>query len=170
MRNATEETRRMASTAAGATADAARAGADLLQRNLEAAQQAWEASSRMASQMLELSVDQCARTTGVAGREARTATRQASHGFQESTAVLANGMQDVSREWLDLSMRTLQKSVNDFDALAKCRTVPEILVAQTKMFREHLDDFVQSTRRTAELLVRTGEHAARKTSETTTAS
>ena len=180
MRNAAEETGRVASTAAGATAEAARAGVDLMQRNLETAQSAWEVSSRMTSELIERSMGQFARTTGISGRttgisghDAKTATRQASHGFQgleESAAVLATGMQDVSREWLDLCQKTLQKTVGNLDRLRKCRNAPEMLAAQTEIFRDNLEELVQSTRRMAELFAQTAERATRKTSEAATSS
>jgi hypothetical protein len=73
MRNATEGTGRLGSTVAGATTEAARAGADLLQRNLETAQRAWEASSQMTSQLLERSMGQFAGTAGISGAEGKTA-------------------------------------------------------------------------------------------------
>jgi len=173
MRNATEGTGRLGSTVAGATTEAARAGADLLQRNLETAQRAWEASSQMTSQLLERSVGQFAGTAGISGAEGKTAAWNASHGLQgmaNSVTALANGMQNVSREWLDLSQKTLQKTAHDFERLSKCRNGPEMLTIQTDIFRDRLDDFVQTTQRIAEIFVQTAEQATRKTTETASSS
>lgn len=173
MRKAAEETGRIASTAAGATADATRVGVDLVQRNLETAQAAWEASSQMASQLIERSMGQFARTTGISGQEATTATRQASRGFQEmaeSATVLAHGMQGISREWLGSSQKMLQKTADNLDRLTKCRNAPEMLAVQTDIFRDHLEEFVQCSRRVAELFVQTAEQATRKASEAATSS
>src|SRR5438046_1619851 len=112
LRNAEEETARTASTAGNAAVDVARTGADLMQRNMEAAQQAWEASSQMARQFVERSMGQFASTAAQGG----TTTRGASQGFEgmlDSATALASGMQQLSREWLDFSQRTLQKSVDN---------------------------------------------------------
>jgi hypothetical protein len=173
MRKAEEETGRMASTTARASAQALRAGADLMQRNLETAHQAWQANSQMAAQLIERSMGQFARTTGVSGKETQTATRQVSDGLEgmvQSATVLASGMQSVSREWIEFSQKSLQKSVDDLDALTKCRSAPEVLATQADLFRGYLEHFVQRTRRMAELFVQTAEEAARKTSESDTAS
>jgi hypothetical protein len=168
MRNAAEETGRAASTAANATAEALRASADLVQRNLETAQLAWETGSQMASQLVERSMGQFGRTTGISGDDAKTAARQASHGLQgmtESATLLASGLHNVSREWLEFSQAALQKNADHLDRLTKCRNAPEIVAAQTDIFRNQLEDFIHSTRRTAELFVQSAEQAARKTSE-----
>jgi hypothetical protein len=172
VRRAEEETGRMASTTAGAPAQALRASANLMQRNLETAHQAWQANSQMAAQLIERTMGQFARTTGIAGKETQTATRQVSDGLEgmvQSATLLASGMQNISREWIEFSQKSLQKSVDDLDALTKCRSGPELLATQTDVCRDHLEHFVQSARRTAELFVQTAEEAARRTNETASA-
>jgi hypothetical protein len=172
VRRAEEETGRMASTTAGATAQALRASANLMRRNLETAHQAWQANSQMAAQLIERTMGQFVRTTGIAGKQTQTATRQVSDGLEgmvQSATLLASGMQNISREWIEFSQKSLQKSVDDLDALTKCRSGPELLATQTDVCRDHLEHFVQSARRTAELFVQTAEEAARRTNETASA-
>jgi hypothetical protein len=168
MRTAADKTTRIAATTTDAAIESARVGADLMQRNFEMARQTWELGGEMARSLVEGSMGQFAR---VSAGEGETATGRASRsveGTRQSATALASGMQVISREWLDLSQRTLQKSVDDLDALAKCRNAPELLAVQSEVIRDRVDDFVDSTCRMAEQLIKTAEKAVRKANETAT--
>jgi hypothetical protein len=146
-------------------ADVTRAGVELVQRNLETAQQAWQANNQLASQLIERSTGQFARTAGMSGEDIGNAARQTSEGFQgiaASATVLVGSMQNISREWFDLCQKMTQKSADNLERLAQCRTAPEMLAAKTDILRDHVEGFVQSARRMSEVFVQTADRAERK--------
>src|SRR5262249_20149941 len=114
------------------------------------------------------SVGEFGRTIGMSRMQGETANRPSQQGFEgalDAATAFANGMQQVWREWLDFSQKTLQKNVHGLDALTKCRNGGGMVAIQTDMVRDHFEDFVQTARRTTELIVKTNERSARKASE-----
>jgi hypothetical protein len=167
-RKMAEETSRAARTAADAGASASRAGADMVQRNTETVQQAWETGSKMAGQLTERSMERFARAFGVTGESAQQATEASSRNLESivhSATILAGGLQSISREWLDFARKRVEQNMHRFDALATSRTPQEILAAQSDLMRDNLEDFVQSTRRVAEISMQMADEAARRMSD-----
>jgi len=167
-RKATEETSRAARAAADAGAGAARAGADLFQRNAETMQEAWRSGSKMASQLTEQSVQGFARAFGMSGERAEQAAAQSSRNmecFVQSGTVIAGAMQNISREMIDFTRKRVEQNLQRVDALANCRTPQEILAAQSDLFRDNLEDFVQSMRRISEISAEMADEAARRMSD-----
>jgi phasin family protein len=164
-RKMAEETSRAARTAADVGANAARAGADIFERNAETVQQAWQSGTEMASRLTERSMEQFARAFGISGENTQHATRQSSRNLEsilQSGTILANGMQNISREWVDFARKRMQQNLNHADALANCRTPQELLAAQSDLVRDNLEDFVQSTRRIAEISMQVADEAVRR--------
>ena len=92
---------RSVQTAAAASEHAARAGADIMQRGTEIAQQAWDTGSKIAAQLTEQSANQFAGALGLSGEEAQQTAQQSSRNMDAiigSTAAIAEGMQNISRE------------------------------------------------------------------------
>jgi phasin family protein len=171
-RKMAEETTRAARTAAEASASATRAGADMVARNTEVVEQAWQSGSEMASQLTERSMDQFARAFGISGEGAQQATQQSARNLEsivQSGTILAGGIQNISREWLAFMQKRMQQNLRRVDALASSRTPQELLAVQSELVRDHLEDFVQSARRVAELSVQMAEEAARKMTDTSLA-
>jgi phasin family protein len=167
-RKVTEETSRAARSAAEAGAGAARAGADMVQRNAETVQHAWESSSKMASQLIEQSMERFARAFGVAGESAQQTTHQSSRNLEsivQSGTILAGGMQNISRELFDFTRKRIEQNMRSADALVSCRSPQEMLAAQSDFLRDNLEDFVQSTRRIAEISMQMADEAARRMSD-----
>jgi phasin family protein len=171
-RRTMEEASRTARMAAEAGAGAARAGADLLQRNAETIQDAWKSGSKVASQLTERSMEGFARAFGFTGENAGQAAEQSSRNFEcivQSGTIFAGGMHSVSREMLEFAHSRLEQNLRRVDALANCRTPQEMLAAQTDLVRDNIENLVQSTRRIAEISMRTADEAARKISDTSLA-
>jgi hypothetical protein len=171
-RKIAEETSRAARTAADAGAGATRAGADMIARNAETIEQAWQSGSEMAAQLTERSMEQFARAFGITGESAQHATQQSARNLEsivQSSAILAGGVQNISREWLDFARKRVQQNLQRVDALVNCRTPHELLAAQSDLVRDNLEDFVHSARRMAEISVHIAEEAAGKMTDSSLA-
>jgi len=59
----------------------------------------------------------------------------------------------------------MERNMERVDALTKCRTAHDIVQAQTEFVRDNLEDFVQSTRRIAELATQMADEAAHRIDE-----
>jgi hypothetical protein len=164
-RKTAEETSRAAQAAANAGAEAARAGADLIQRNADTMQDAWKSGSKVASLLTERSMDGLARAFGLTGERAEQAAQQSSRDLEcivQSGTIMAGGMQNISREMLEFARNRMEQNLHRVDALANCRTVQELLAAQSDLVRDSLEDFVQSTRRISEISMQMADEAARR--------
>ena len=164
-RKIAEETSRAARTAADVSVSATRAGADTMQRNAETVQQAWQTGTEMATQLTERSMEQLARAFGITGESSQHASQQSSRNLEsivQSGTILASGMQNISREWFEFARKRMQENLNRADALASCRTPQELMAAQSDLLRDNLENFVQSTRRIAEISMQTADEAVRK--------
>jgi len=171
-RKMAEETSRAARTAAEASAGATRASADMIARNAETVEQAWQSGSEMAAQLTERSIDQIARAFGISGESAQHATQQSARNLEsivQSGTILAGGLQNISREWVDFTRKRIQQNLQHVDALANCRTPHELIAAHSDLLRDNMEDFVHSARRIAEISAQMAEEAARKMTDTSLA-
>ena len=167
MRRAAEETHRVAATAADATASAARAGADLMQRNIETVQQAWEGAGQAAGDITTRSMQQFSRVAGFGGETGQRATEESIANVErivQSGTVIAGAMQSISREYLELAQRGVHQNIESMDRLLSCRTPHEFLTAQSDLVRNSMEEFIQSTRRIAEISLKMANDAADKMS------
>jgi phasin family protein len=175
MRNAAEETNRVAATAADATANATRAGADLMQRNgadlmqrnVETVRRAWEGAGHTASEFTTRSMQQFSRVAGLDLENGRRASEDALANIEQivqSGTVIAGAMQNVFRECVELAQRGTQQNVETIEGLVTCRTPHEFLTAQTELVRNTMEEFIQSTRRIAEISLKMAEDVTGKMS------
>jgi hypothetical protein len=171
-RKIADETSRAARTAADASVGAARASADMLQRNAETVQHAWESGSKMATGLAEQSVERFARACGITGEGAQQATEQSSRNLEsivQSGTILAGGMQSISLELMNFARKRLEQNMHRVEALATCRSPQEILAVQSDLVRDNLEDFVQSTRRIAEISTQMADEAVRRMNDSSLA-
>jgi hypothetical protein len=154
-----------ARTGVDAAAGTAQAGTDTLQRTAETTNQMWESESKMAGQFIEQSMQQFARTFGMAGESAQ---QQASRGLDsiiQTGTVLSNGMQTVSRELFNLANRRLDENLYRANSLLRCRTPQEMIAEYGGFIRDNMEEFAQSTRRIMELSTQIADEAARRLME-----
>jgi len=174
-----ETTRRAASHAAhtartmsDAAERTARNGADVLQRNSEQVRQTFEMGSDAAARIAERAFGQFARMFGVVtGNGAQQATQQSARNVEailHSSAVLAHGVQTISREWLSFVQNRAEQSMAQLEALSHCRSVQDCIVAQTDLVRDGLQDLLQTTKRVAEVSTQMVDEAV-QTGDTTLA-
>jgi phasin family protein len=157
-----------AQTAAEVSERAARASAELVQRNTQMVQQAWEMSSKMAAQLTQQSANQLALTFGISGEEAQKTAQQSAVNLEAiigSSAALAEGMQNMSQEWLKFAQSRMEQNFDRFNALVRCRTPQDLTAVQSEMIQTDFQRLLQSARRTAEISARTADNATRKLAE-----
>jgi phasin family protein len=168
-RRATEQAARSLSEASEHTT---RAGAEAFQRNAERLNVSWRSGSEAANRMAERSMEQFSRLFGLSGETARQTVQQSSGNLQamlESTSIIADGLQDLSGEWLRFAQERLEQNMEHLDQLFGCRSPHEYIALQTRIARENLEAMLQSARRASERSTRTADEAVRKMSEASVA-
>jgi phasin family protein len=167
-RKTAEQTSRAARVVTDTGAETSRLGAEMLARNAETIQHAWDAGTKIASQCAEQSMKNLASAFGAPGEAGRNAAEQSTRNLQsiaQSGTVITSGMQAISREMVEFARKRMEHNMERVDALTKCRTPHDVVEAQTEFVRDNLEDFVQSTRRIAELAMQMADEASRRINE-----
>jgi phasin family protein len=118
---------------------------------------------RVASETGQRLTEQVVQLFGFAGERGQELTRQSSQNLEvvtETSAVLARGFQDISREWIGLMQEGMQKSLENFAALSRCRSVQDVMALQSEFARNSLEQTVEGTRRISELSTRVAGEAS----------
>jgi hypothetical protein len=162
------ETQQFAQTATDVGEGAVRAGTELLQRNSEMMQQMWEVGRNMASQLTGPSLNPLFRALETPDEQAQKAAQQSARNMEavlESSTVVTQEVQNISREWLEFAQSRFQQTLNSLNALGGCRTPQDAAAVQSELMRDNLEHFLQSARRTAEISARMADSATRKLTE-----
>jgi hypothetical protein len=168
-RRATEQTARSMSDVGERTA---RAGAETFQRNAERMNASWRTGNEAANRIAERSMEQFNKLFGLSGETARQTVQQSSSNIQamlESTTILADGLQNMSGEWLRFAQERLEQNMEHFDQLLGCRSPHEYLALQTRIARDNLEAMLQTAQRISERSTRSADEAVRKMSEASVA-
>jgi phasin family protein len=108
--------------------------------------------------------DQVTQALGFAGPQSEELARVSSQNVEavtEASRVLAQGLQEVSREWIGLTQERLTKNLDGLDELARCRSLPDFVGVQSGLVRDNLQHMIDNSRRVAEVSVRVADEAAR---------
>jgi len=141
-----------------------RAGAEGAQAAARTMQETLQNSLGAASEIARRSTDQAMRLFSLPNGDAQGLAEQASENLRavaQSGTVLARGVQDVSRECLELSQKRWQKNLDGVNALARCRSMTDFVALQSALLRDNLEQTLDNSRRIAELTVRVADEAAR---------
>jgi hypothetical protein len=152
--------------AAKACEHAARAGADVLQRGMETTQEALQSSLKSASVMVERLTDQWTAALMPVGERSEELARRSSHNIEavsEASMILARGLQEASREWFGLVEERLEKNLDGWNELVRCRSVQDLMAVQSDLLRDSLERVITTSRRIAELSMRVTHEAGRRT-------
>ena len=120
----------------------------------ETTQDALRSGMTSVSESARRFTDQVTQAYGFSGEKREELTHQTSQNLEmisEAGALLTRGFQDVSRAWFNLMQERLQKNLDGFNALARCRSVPDFLAVQSGLIRDNLEQTIESTRRIAEV-------------------
>jgi hypothetical protein len=107
-----------------------------------------------AAQGAQRLTDQVTQMFGLTGQRGEEFTRRSAQSLElmtEASTVMARGFQDISREWFTLMQERTQKNIDGFNALVRCRSVPELLSAQAELVRDSLQQTIDGTRRMADV-------------------
>ena len=114
-------------------------------------------SNDTASQNAQRFTDQVAQMFSFSGERGEELSRRSSQSLEamnEASTVVARGMQDLTREWVSLLQEQTQRNIEGFAALARCRTLPELLSTQAELVQGNVQRTVEGTRRMAETSAR----------------
>jgi len=122
----------------------------------------------LAARLTERSADQFGRVFGISGEEAHKAAQKSSDNIDaiiQSSSVLAEVTQSISREWVNLTREHMKQNFNRFDSLLRCRTPQDLAAVQSEFLRDNLESFLQCTRRIAEKSMQMAEEATKRTAD-----
>jgi len=145
-------------------ADTLRAGVEGAQTVVATMQEAVEHSLGMFTELARRSTGQTLLTAGRADGDAQGLTEEASHNLRavaESTTAMARGLREVSREVVDRSQKRLQRNLEGLNALARCRSVTELVEIQSALLRDNLEQTLENSRHIAELTIKMADEATR---------
>jgi hypothetical protein len=143
--------------AAAASDGAMRAGVELMQRNAETVQHAFQCSARLAARITELSADQFGRAFGISGESAEEAAQKSSHNVEaivQSSAALTEITQRLCEEWADIARARVDRGFVRLDAFLQCRTPQDFTALQSEFLRDNMETFLSYARRAGEHSVR----------------
>ncbi|MDG2571324.1 phasin family protein, partial [Vibrio parahaemolyticus] len=119
-------------------------------------QQAIQTSFGLFSELARRSTGQAMQMYARPNGEARAFSDQGAGNLRavgQSNAHLAMGLQDVSREWLELSQKRLQTNLEGLNALARCRSMNEFVAIHGSLIRDNVEQTIDNSRRMAELMM-----------------
>jgi hypothetical protein len=141
-------------------------GADAARENVrvlaETTQDALRSGMTSASENARRFTGQVTEAYGFSGEKRKEFTHQTSQNLEvisEAGALLTRGFQDISRAWFNLMQERLQKNLEGFNALARCRSVPDFMAVQSSLIRDNLEQTIQSTRQIADVSTRVANEA-----------
>jgi hypothetical protein len=150
--------------AAEGIADSVRSVGDGARQAARTAENTVRTGFGTAFDMAQRSTDQLVQLFGSSGKQSQEAVGQAAEGFQtvtQSSAALVRGMQEVSREFLQMTQDRFQMNVEAFTALTASRSVPEFLAAQAALLRRNVELTVENSQRLTQLSVGVVEQVTR---------
>jgi hypothetical protein len=162
---ATAAARAAADEAANASQQMAQASAEIAQSNAETVRQIVQSGLNVATQAAERSVEQFTWFFGLSGERTEETAQQSSRNIKaiaECNAVLAQGFQNISREWASLAQEQLRKNLDAFNALLRCRSLQDVVAVQSGLIRDSLELTVTNGRQIAELSVEVASEAAER--------
>ncbi len=141
-----------------------RAGTESAQSIAQSMQQVVQNSFGVFSELARRSTGQTMQMFARPDGDNRGLAQQASESLKtvaQSNTVLMRGLQDVSREWFELSQKRLQTNLEGLNALARCRSMNDLVEVQSSLIRDNLEQTVDNSRRLAELTIRLADEASR---------
>jgi hypothetical protein len=148
-----EEAKRLQQTAE-AVVNTASAAPRTAQRALDTAQEAVKTTVGTVSEAAQRTTDQ---VLGAVGERAQKLTERTSETLQtaaQTGTALTRGMQEASGAYLTMVQERMRTNLDGVNALVSCRTFPELLRAQSSLFRSNMELTLANSRRLAELTTR----------------
>lgn len=167
-RKTAEQTARMTGAASQANEQAMRATSDMMRRSAETAQNAFQSGVSMATRITERSADNLGRAMGFSGDEAQKAVQKSCGNLEaivQSSSALAEVSQRLTGDWVNFVRERLDRNMDRFEALFRCRTPQELAAFQSEILRDNLEGLLSYSRRAAEQSMRIAEEMTKKLGE-----
>lgn len=145
-------------------ADTLRAGVESTQTMAQAVQEVVTNSLGAFSELARYSTGQSLQFGSHPDGGALGLSEEAAHNLRavaQSSTTLARGLQDVSREVVTRTQQRLQRNLEGLHALARCRSLRDLVEVQSSLLRENLEQTIESNRRIAELTVQMADAATK---------
>jgi hypothetical protein len=144
--------------------DTLQASVDSAQTVTRVMQEAMQKNFSTFTDLARRSMGQTLNLTNRSESDARAATDETADNFRavaQSGNALARGLQDVSHEVVDRSQKRLQRNLEGFQDLARCRSMTELLEVQSSLLRDNLEQTIENSRRIAELTIQMADEATK---------
>jgi hypothetical protein len=145
-------------------ADTMRASSESARSIAQTMQEAFQNSFYAFSELARYSTGRTMQMLSHPNGETRDLTEEATQNLRaavQSGTVLARGLQDVSRECFELSQKRMQRNLDGLNNLVRCRSVADLLAAQSSLIRDNVEQTVDNSRRIAELALQMADEATR---------
>jgi hypothetical protein len=145
-------------------ADTLRASVEGAQTMAQAMQEAVESSFGAFSELTRRASGQGLQIFGRPEGDTLGLSEEAANNLRaaaQSSTALARGFQDVSREVADRSQKRLQRNLDGLQALARCRSMTDVVEVQSSLLRDNLEQTMENSRRIAELTIQMADEAVR---------
>lgn len=145
-------------------AETVRAGSESAQSIAQTMQEAIQNSLYAFSELTRYSTGRSMEILSHAKGETRNPAEEATQNLRaavRSSTVLARGLQDVSREFFELSQKRMQRNLDALNSLARCRSMADFLALQSSVIRDNVEQTVDNSRRIAELALQVTDEATR---------
>lgn len=167
-RRAADESTRAARGVIGEASQAGeqifRASADAARQGAHTAQEAMTAGLNTATQTFQQVADQFTRSLGFAEPKAQELARKSSQNLEavtQTSTVLAQGVQEISREWFSLAQDQMKRNMSALNALTGCRSVQDFVAVQSDLVRDNVQQVINNSRRLSEISARIAQDATR---------
>ncbi|MET0526925.1 MAG: phasin family protein [Microvirga sp.] len=144
--------------------DTMRVGAESARNIVQTMQEAIQNSFYAFSELTRYSSGRTLQMLSHPKGETQDLTEEATQNLRaavHSGTALARGLQDVSRECFELSQKRMQRNLDGLNNLARCRSVADLLAAQSSLIRDNVEQTVDNSRRIAELAIQMADEATR---------
>ncbi|WP_338105465.1 phasin family protein [Microvirga tunisiensis] len=145
-------------------ADTLRASVEGAQTMAQAMQEAVESSFGVFSELTRRASGQGLQIFGRPEGDTLGLSEESANNLRaaaQSGTALARGFQDVSREVADRSQKRLQRNLDGLQAIARCRSMTDVVEVQSSLLRDNLEQTMENSRRIAELTIQMADEAAR---------
>lgn len=139
--------------------------ADITRRSTETVQQTVQSGIEMATQFAERSVDQMAAMAGLPTRQTQEAVQESSRNLQaifDSGVVLADAVQKLQQELLDIARERQQQNFERYDRLFRSRSLTEFAALQIELARGQVESIVEGSRRASRLIGKAADRALQR--------
>ena len=105
---------------------------------------------------------------GISGEEAHKTAQRSSENLDaiiQSSSVLAEVTQSISREWLHFTRECMEQNFKQFESLLRCRTPQDISAVQSEIMRDNLESFLQFARRIGKISMQAPDEASKRAAE-----